>query len=215
MSHYSTIVWTAAVTSPPTAESTTSTGLAPTTTVGTLTAGVTTTSTPTPVRVQGTSTVPWLPVVALIVAVAALAWQMGRRLNRQTSVGTNVPDSVNEPSTQRYEDPQALDQLGAQRLQLIEGLVDLRDRIDSRSLSDRVGRILDQVGVRTVDPTGTPFNPRIHRAEDSRPTADPALDQHVAEVVTYGYEEPTPAGNPFHRLPGVVVFRYSADEGSR
>jgi hypothetical protein len=91
-----------------------------------------------------------------------------------------------------------------QRAALVAAVIEVRDSVPSEALRERLGRALQDVGVRelTVEP-GQPFDPQWHRAVDTTPTADPAQVNTVATTERPGYVD----GATTLRLPEVIVYR--------
>lgn len=157
---------------------------------------------------SGATTVVLLLLLALAVVAAVGGYMLGRhrRPNAQPvrPVGTSTHDSGADQAL--LTDPTTQQQRGA----LAEGLIDARDRIGPGAVSDRIGEVLDGVGIETIDPTGERFDATSHTAQTPPAmTPDRALDGVVAGVVSYGYAE----RGTVRRLPVVVVYRYEGGAG--
>lgn len=159
----------------------------------------------------GTTVAVLLLAVALLAAAAGYLLGRRRRPNAESlrpaarpAVGTSTHDAGAEQAL--LIDPTTQQQRGA----LAEGLIDARDRIGPGAVSDRIGEVLDGVGIETIDPTGERFDATNHTAQTPPAmTPDRALDGVVAGVVSYGYAE----RGTVRRLPVVVVYRYEGGAG--
>ncbi len=128
------------------------------------------------------------------------------------------PPSAPTPS-QASVDAAAVQHLSAQLAEehrrttgLVEALVEVRDRIDNPTLSDRVGAALEAAGWYTVDPVGGAFDPERHRSVDRDRTDDPARHRTVAITERVGYQD---AAGHVLRLPEVVVYHHEPGPGGR
>lgn len=164
-----------------------------------------------------------LPVVGLglIVALAiGLAVGYVVRLLTAPPSGSSAPDPVARPAaTPPFPDrmvdapaPVRAAEAAAAEAQgrataLAGALVEVRDRVANRAISDRIGAALDAAGWRTVDPTGEPFDPDVHLAVDRELSDDADLDRTVAATERVGYIDERGA---VVRLPEVVVFHHRA-----
>lgn len=93
---------------------------------------------------------------------------------------------------------------------LVDALIDMRDRLaeENVSQSTRIGSVLTEAGVVTIDPTGEPFDPAKHQANPPpMPTDDLLADGRVAAVLKYGYID----RGRLLRLPIVVVYRHAPE----
>ncbi|MDQ3484468.1 MAG: hypothetical protein M3445_03505 [Actinomycetota bacterium] len=147
-------------------------------------------------------------VLLLALALALLAAGAGYMVGRRRRPNSESVQPAVRTSTQDAGAAQALlidPTTQQQRAALVEGLIDARDRIGPGAVSDRIGQVLDGVGIETIDPTGERFDAISHTAQTPPAmTPDRALDGVVVGVVSYGYAE----GGTVRRLPVVVVYRY-------
>ncbi len=114
--------------------------------------------------------------------------------------------STGDPAGGRAADAAVLEARRRATL-LADTLVEVRDRVANRAISDRIGSALDAAGWTTIDPTGEPFDPHVHRAVDREITDDAELDRTVAATERVGYTDDLGA---VVRLPEVVVFHHEA-----
>jgi hypothetical protein len=75
------------------------------------------------------------------------------------------------------------------RTNLVQICIYVRDRVTSTALASRLDQALEQVGVRTVEPTGERFDPSHHEAGGALPTTDEALVGTIATVEAPGYAD--------------------------
>ena len=101
-----------------------------------------------------------------------------------------------------------VDVLQADRAQMVRGLIELGDLIDSPALRHRVTEVLASAGVIAVDSAGERFDPARHRAVDRVATPDASADGRIAETERLGYLD---RGRPA-RLPDVLVYQHTASE---
>jgi hypothetical protein len=91
-----------------------------------------------------------------------------------------------------------------QRTQLVAGLIELRDSVNSDALRGDIAQRLRRVGVEEwVLAEGDVFDPAQHRGVDTRPSPTPEWDGRVAETERPGYVDRGSVLRP----PDVVVFR--------
>lgn len=93
------------------------------------------------------------------------------------------------------------DQVRAQRVALVEGLIALRDKLPSEALAGEAAAALAAAGITEVAPVGQPFDAAHHRAVHQVATDDPARHGTVASVERPGYTD----GQALIRQPEVVV----------
>jgi len=72
---------------------------------------------------------------------------------------------------------------------LVRTCIDVRDKVTSEALRERLGHALASAGVVEIDPVGQPYDKEHHVALETEDTADPALDRVVAGTVTVGYQD--------------------------
>lgn len=97
------------------------------------------------------------------------------------------------------------------RSDLIVGLVELIDLLDSSALRHRAMETLAAAGVEAVDSAGDRFDPKRHHAVARLETADAAADGLVAETERLGYVD----GDHPVRLPDVLVYRHEGAPDDR
>jgi hypothetical protein len=91
------------------------------------------------------------------------------------------------------------------RKDLVVGLVELIDLLDSPALRRRAIDTLAAAGVEAVDSAGDQFDPARHRAVARVETADPAADGIIVETERLGYVD----GGRHVRLPDVHVYHHA------
>ena len=128
---------------------------------------------------------------------------------------TSKPDVTSnlEPRTEAFPladplDPYGLlDQALAERKALVELCVYALDRARSSGVAQRIEHGLTAAGVSAVRPEGQRFDPALHEAGGTLPTADAALDGLVAETEVVGF---TDRGRVL-RAPVVIVYQRRTD----
>lgn len=98
---------------------------------------------------------------------------------------------------------QELARLQAERGALIEWCLYARDRVNSPAAAERIDAGLEALGITPLRPDGQPFDPALHEAAASVPTADPTLHGTVAETEVPGYADRGRVVRP----PVVAVYR--------
>ena len=98
--------------------------------------------------------------------------------------------------------PEALDQVRADRQELIQLCLYALDRARSGGVVERLEQGLERVGVVAVRPDGQRFDPAVHEAGGAVQTDDPALDGVVAETEVVGFTD----GGRLLRAPVVTVY---------
>ncbi len=94
---------------------------------------------------------------------------------------------------------------------LAQAAIDVRDRVRSPALAERLAAGLAATGWTTLDPRGDRFDPAHHVAVDREPTGEPGLGGVIAAVERVGYRAPDGA---VVRQPEVVVYAYHAAGGA-
>jgi hypothetical protein len=92
---------------------------------------------------------------------------------------------------------------------LVETCIDVRERVPSEALAQRLQHALERVGVRPVRAEGQRFDPAVHRAVGRVPTGDPRLHEMVAATEHVGYED----SGSLLRFPEVTVYLYEEGRG--
>lgn len=115
------------------------------------------------------------------------------------------PDHPVEVETAAPEpDPGPEVDQAAERRSLIELIVYAYDRARSSGVTERLTEGLAAVGVSVQQPDGEPYDPQRHEVGGVVPTADPALQDTIAETELVGF---TDRGTVI-REPIVVVYRH-------
>lgn len=96
-----------------------------------------------------------------------------------------------------------LNRLVEERAKLIEICLYARDRVNSPAAAERIDAGLAELGVTMLRPDGEVFDPALHEAAATVPTADPALHGLVAETELAGYAD----RGVLVRAPMVSVYR--------
>lgn len=91
----------------------------------------------------------------------------------------------------------------ADRRTLVQLCLYALDRARSDGVAERIERGLAGVGVTPVRPDGRPFDPALHEASGTVPTADPALDGVIAETEVAGFLD----NGRLLRVPVVLVYQ--------
>ncbi len=148
---------------------------------------------------------PWPSVVVTALVIAA--WLLGRASRPRLK-----QDRERSPATPRDPTEAAPGSDGAaatrphDRDLLIDGIIDLRDRLDDHPLTQRIAEVLESVGVKTLDPVGEVFDPAKHTAQaPNETTSQSELDGRIAEVMMCGYAD----DGSVRRVPVVVVYQFT------
>ena len=120
------------------------------------------------------------------------------------------PASSAEPPRRSARRPGApgAGQAGADRAELVQACIYVRDRITSVALAERLGAALRQAGVTPIEPTGVRFDPTHHEAGGATPTDDPVQVGTVAAVEVPGYAD---RGHVL-RAPVVTVYQANMED---
>jgi hypothetical protein len=95
------------------------------------------------------------------------------------------------------------------RARLRDACIDVRERVPSAALAQRLEAVLEDVGVVPVGGDGERFDPQRHRAVGSVPTPDRALHHRIASTERAGYRD----GDEVLRPPEVLVYVFE-EEGA-
>jgi hypothetical protein len=90
------------------------------------------------------------------------------------------------------------------RRQLVLGLIELTDLLDSPALHRRATDTLAGAGVQAIDSAGERFDPKRHRAVERVDTANPDSDGLIVETARLGYDDRGQRA----RLPDVLVYHH-------
>jgi len=95
-------------------------------------------------------------------------------MRAQAELVARLADALDDLSRFAHIDPAEID---SKRL---HEAVDLVDR--------KIWKELESAGVTRIDQTGVPFDPNVHEAVTTQPTANPEQDHTVGQVVQPGYK---------------------------
>ncbi|MDA3627755.1 nucleotide exchange factor GrpE [Saccharopolyspora oryzae] len=96
-----------------------------------------------------------------------------------------------------------LDQAMAERATLIQLCMYALDRARSTGVVERLTEGMSAIGVSSLRPDGSRFDPALHEAGGTLPTDDPALDGVIAETEVLGFAD----RDRILRAPVVTVYQ--------
>ena len=149
-----------------------------------------------------------IPAAIVLLVALAIAFLLARRAGGAAPVLTPAHAAAATPAAANAGPPAAPATAPADRVALVDALIEVRDQVTSVTLGDVLDRALAAAGVQPISADGEAFDARIHHAVASTPTTDAGLHDRIASTEKLGYAD----GDRLIRPPQVVVYQFAASQ---